>query len=106
MEAAYATGVDSAARQDLTSIMQQHGLLEDATKQWQADELLVILRKVLAWFNRCSPTDQQLDLGKTIADTEYSDFRIVGDCAYAIATHKGRRSEQRFKRVDDRWYLS
>ena len=52
------------------------------------------------------PADRRVNLTHSMADIEFSNFRVNGDFAYATYELKGKVREQRFKCVDGKWYLA
>ncbi len=105
MGAGYATDGDSVATPRLIKIMQRHGLRKHEKTDLTKANLPAIVRDLMKWSDKYLPDDRKLDLVENAAQTEYSDYRIEDDRAYVIATCKGRLSETRLKRIDNRWYL-
>ena len=105
MGAGYATDGDRVATPKLVKVMQRHGLRKHEKLNLETANLTAIVRDLMKWSDKHLPEDKKLDLVENAAQTEYSKYRIDGDSAYVIATCKGRQSETRLKRIDDRWYL-
>ncbi|MEL7451183.1 MAG: hypothetical protein AAFN78_18360 [Pseudomonadota bacterium] len=107
MEAAYAAdGEGGDARERLGHIMQKHGLRGQGTREWTDSELLAALRDLLAWFENSVPEEKRVNLAQSMADIEYTNYRVSGDFAYAKYELKGKVREQRFKCLDGKWYLA
>ena len=106
LSASYASGGNPGldAANAISDITRRFRANERERNDWQDNELLEFLGELLSWWDRYAPN--QLDLVDNLRATEYSEFRITGEFAYAIATLNGRRSQQRFKRIDERWYLA
>lgn len=105
MGAGYATDGDRVASPYLVKVMRKHGLRKPVVLDRSAVNVPPIIRDLMKWSDRHLPAARKLDLADNVVQTEYSDFRIVDDRAYAIATCKGRRSETRFRCIDGQWYL-
>lgn len=104
--AAWMEGLDEASRQSLAALMERHGLLQGSPGGTRsADELARMLIDLDAWSRDSLPPQHQLDLAARTAETTWSEFRISGERAYAIATFRGHRSETRLRREEGRWII-
>ena len=104
--AAWMDGHDEASRHSLGALMERHGLRDGGPRRtWTTDELAGMLADLDAWSREALPPDRRLDLAAGPAETTWSEFRVSGDRAYAIATCRGRRSETRLRQQDGRWII-
>jgi hypothetical protein len=99
-------GQDEESRRSLAALMERHGLQDGAPRgTWTTDELAQVLADLEAWSRESLPPDRRLDLAARSAETTWSEYRISGDRAYAIATCRGRRSETRLRCEKGQWTI-
>lgn len=104
--AAWTEGLDGAARDSLAALMARHGLLEGSPRRTRStDELAQMLIDLDAWSREFLPPDRRLEPAARTAETTWSEFRVSGERAYAIATFRGRRSETRLRLHEGQWTI-
>ncbi len=104
--AAHVADPDAASGIALDELLGRHGFKETKAKKWSVQDLVAAFGDLMAWSATHAPDGKGLDLVEKIARTTYSEFRIDGEFAYAIATTDGRRSQTQFRLVGGRWYMS
>jgi hypothetical protein len=109
MAAAYGAQADPALARSFARLAERHGLDEEDADLSEADNLAEIFVELVAWIEDNLPADQGgrafKDAGADLAASEFSDFEVDGDRAYARRTGPTTTKRVRFTRIDGRWYL-